>query len=87
MVPPLPPPEGTPMDDAAEYRFWKELARLRAVAGISTSYIPAFRRAAVAMRKASAITAGRCSPNPGRWPPTAASRKFVHRLVERLQPY
>ena len=86
MVPPLPPPEGTLMD-APEYRFWKELARLRKVAGIETPFCGrTFRVTAVALRKASAITAGRCSPNPGRWFRTPASRKFVRRLVESLRP-
>jgi hypothetical protein len=85
MIPPLPPLPGTPMD-ASEYRFWKELERLRKVAGIESPwYTPAFRAAAVAMRKASNVAAGRCSPNPGRWPRTRASRKFVRRLVESLR--
>jgi hypothetical protein len=44
MIPPLPPIPGTPMD-AAEYRFWKELERLRKVAGIESPwYTPACRR-------------------------------------------
>jgi hypothetical protein len=85
MNPPLPPPEGTPMC-AAERRFWKELERLRAAAGIESPwYTPAFRRAAVAMRKAHAVAAGRCSPNAARWPPTAESRVFVRRIVESLR--
>jgi hypothetical protein len=72
--------------DAAEYRFWKELARLRKVAGIETPFSGrTFRRTAVALRKASAIAAGRCSPNPGRWPPTDESRAFVRRYVESLR--
>ena len=63
-----------------------ELARLRKVAGIETPFCGrTFRVTAVAWRKASAITAGRCSPNPGRWPRTPASRKFVRRLVESLR--
>jgi hypothetical protein len=70
---------------AAERRFWKELERLRAVAGIDSPwYTPAFRQAAVGWRKARSVAAGRCSPNAAHWAPTAQSRDFVRRLKERL---
>jgi hypothetical protein len=85
MQPPLPPPDGTPMS-AAERRFWKGLERIRTVSGIESPwYTPAFRRAAVALRKARAVAAGRCSPNAAQWPPTAESRAFVQRLKTSLR--
>ena len=88
MLPPIEPADGPP-GPPEEQAFWDELARLRAIAGIKRPgavNLEMFRTVAEALRQARAVASGRCSPNPGRWRRTRASRKFVRRLVERLQP-